>query len=53
MTNVWPDLPFAPWSETCETLHRWAQIVDAARQSLVEYSPLCHGTRADHVAHVA
>jgi hypothetical protein len=22
----WPDLPFAAWSETCETLQLWAQI---------------------------
>ncbi|HEU0160351.1 MAG TPA: DUF5996 family protein, partial [Hyphomicrobiaceae bacterium] len=23
---AWPELPFAAWSETCETLHRWTQV---------------------------
>src|SRR3954447_15636658 len=31
MNNIWPDLPFAAWSETCETLHRWTQIVGKVR----------------------
>jgi len=31
MTDIWPDLPFAAWSDTCETLHRWTQIVGKVR----------------------
>ncbi len=27
----WPDLPYAGWSETCEALHRWTQIVGKVR----------------------
>lgn len=27
----WPDLPLSAWSETCETLHRWTQIVGKVR----------------------
>ncbi len=23
----WPELPFDAWAETCETLHRWTQII--------------------------
>jgi len=30
-TSVWPDLPLAAWSETCDTLHRWTQIVGKIR----------------------
>ena len=30
----WPDLPFAAWSETRETLHRWTQIVGKIRLAL-------------------
>jgi hypothetical protein len=26
-TGAWPELPFDEWAETCETLHRWTQIV--------------------------
>ncbi|MFL6974532.1 MAG: DUF5996 family protein [Xanthobacteraceae bacterium] len=33
MTNIWPDLPLAAWSETCETLHRWTQIVGKVRMA--------------------
>ena len=29
--SPWPPLPFAEWSETCETLHRWTQIVGKIR----------------------
>jgi hypothetical protein len=25
--SPWPDLPLAAWSETCDTLHLWTQIV--------------------------
>ncbi len=30
----WPDLPFSAWSETCETLHMWTQIVGKVRMVL-------------------
>ncbi|MFL5049755.1 MAG: DUF5996 family protein [Xanthobacteraceae bacterium] len=33
MTDTWPDLPLAAWSETCETLHRWTQIVGKVRMA--------------------
>jgi Family of unknown function (DUF5996) len=29
--TLWPDLPLAAWSDTCETLHRWTQIVGKVR----------------------
>ena len=31
---AWPDLPLASWSDTCETLHRWTQIVGKVRLAL-------------------
>ena len=31
---VWPDLPFAAWSETCDTLQLWTQIVGKVRVAL-------------------
>lgn len=33
MSDTWPDLPFAAWRETCETLHRWTQIVGKVRMA--------------------
>jgi Family of unknown function (DUF5996) len=33
-TSPWPDLPLAAWSETCDTLHRWTQIVGKIRLML-------------------
>ncbi|GAC1354539.1 MAG: DUF5996 family protein [Ktedonobacteraceae bacterium] len=36
----WPALPFEAWSETCETLHLWTQIVGKVRLTLS--SPLNH-----------
>jgi Family of unknown function (DUF5996) len=33
-TSPWPDLPLAAWSETCETLHRWTQVVGKIRLKL-------------------
>src|SRR5439155_3889923 len=27
----WPDLPLSAWSETCDTLHLWTQIVGKMR----------------------
>jgi Family of unknown function (DUF5996) len=32
--SQWPDLPFAAWSETCDTLHLWTQIVGKVRTAL-------------------
>jgi hypothetical protein len=31
MTQVWPDIPFPPWKDTCATLHLWTQIVGKYR----------------------
>src|SRR4030081_1976930 len=33
-TSSWPDLPLSAWSETCETLHRWTQVVGKVRMAL-------------------
>ena len=30
----WPELPLASWSETCDTLHRWTQVVGKVRMAL-------------------
>src|SRR5579863_10430806 len=32
--SLWPDLPLAAWSDTCETLHRWTQIAGKVRLAL-------------------
>lgn len=32
--SSWPELPLASWSKTCETLHRWTQIVGKVRMAL-------------------
>jgi hypothetical protein len=31
---LWPDLPLAAWSDTCNTLHLWTQIVGKVRIAL-------------------
>ena len=31
---LWPDLPLAAWSDTCETLQRWTQIAGKVRLKL-------------------
>src|SRR5438874_11885461 len=31
---TWPDLPLAAWSETCDTLQLWTQIVGKVRIAL-------------------
>jgi hypothetical protein len=31
---VWPDLPLTAWSDTCNTLHLWTQIVGKVRIAL-------------------
>jgi hypothetical protein len=30
-TEVWPDIPYAAWKDTCTTLHMWMQIVGKIR----------------------
>jgi hypothetical protein len=30
----WPELPFAEWESTCDTLHMWTQIVGKTREVL-------------------
>ena len=30
----WPDLPYAAWRDTCQTLHLWTQIVGKVRLAL-------------------
>jgi hypothetical protein len=32
--TIWPDLPLTAWSETCDTLHLWTQIVGKVRIAL-------------------
>src|SRR5436309_11696374 len=32
--SPWPDLPWSAWSGTCETLHRWTQIVGKVQLAL-------------------
>jgi hypothetical protein len=31
VTDHWPDIPYAPWQQTSETLHQWLQIVGKYR----------------------
>jgi Family of unknown function (DUF5996) len=31
MSAAWPELPYAAWRETCETLHLWTQVVGKVR----------------------
>jgi Family of unknown function (DUF5996) len=30
----WPDLPLSAWNDTCETLHRWTQVIGKVRLRL-------------------
>ena len=32
--TFWPALPLGEWSDTCETLHRWTQVVGKVRMAL-------------------
>jgi hypothetical protein len=32
--SPWPDLQLSAWSETCDTLHRWTQVVGKVRLGL-------------------
>ena len=29
--QLWPDLPYERWKETCRTLHLWTQVVGKVR----------------------
>ncbi|MEO9191137.1 MAG: DUF5996 family protein, partial [Acetobacteraceae bacterium] len=29
----WPDLPLADWTDTCDTLHLWTQVIGKIRLS--------------------
>src|SRR5688572_22604772 len=29
--GAWPAIPFAPWQDTCATLHMWTQVVGKLR----------------------
>jgi hypothetical protein len=31
MSEAWPDLPYASWKDTCETLQLWTQVVGKVR----------------------
>jgi hypothetical protein len=37
MTDAWPELPFAAWRPTCDTLHMWTQIVGKVRLALAPH----------------
>lgn len=44
MTDLWPDLPYAAWSETATTLQLWMQIVGKVRLRLTPW--INHGWQA-------
>src|SRR5262245_4128858 len=35
--DLWPDLPYAAWKDTCATLHLWTQIVGKVRLALTPW----------------
>ena len=35
-SDMWPPLVYRDWQPTCETLHRWTQIVGKIRLAPVE-----------------
>ena len=37
MSATWPDLPYAPWKDTCATLQLWTQIVGKVRLALTPW----------------
>ena len=37
VSSPWPALPLADWRDTCETLHRWTQIVGKIRLALTPW----------------
>jgi Family of unknown function (DUF5996) len=34
----WPELPYADWKDTCETLHMWEQVIGKVRLTLSPYA---------------
>ena len=36
-TARWPELPYAAWKDTCETLHLWTQVVGKVRLALTPW----------------
>jgi Family of unknown function (DUF5996) len=39
-TDVWPELPYAEWKDTLQTLHLWTQVVGKVRMALT--TPVNH-----------
>lgn len=37
LSEVWPELPFSDWRDTCATLHLWTQIVGKVRLALTPW----------------
>ncbi len=37
MSDAWPELPYAPWKDTLETLHLWTQVAGKVRLSLTPW----------------
>ncbi len=37
--QAWPEIPYEAWRPTCETLHRWIQIVGKVRLAQTPWSP--------------
>src|ERR1700674_470160 len=35
--EAWPDLPYAAWKDTCDTLHLWTQVVGKIRLALAPW----------------
>ena len=35
--ELWPELPYAAWKDTCATLHLWTQIVGKVRLALTPW----------------
>src|SRR3954471_317452 len=36
-TARWPELPYAAWKDTCETLHLWTQVIGKVRLALTPW----------------
>ena len=36
-SSVWPELPYAAWKDTLETLHRWTQVAGKVRLKLTPW----------------
>jgi len=35
--ETWPDIPYASWKDTCDTLHLWTQVVGKVRLALTPW----------------